>query len=79
MEGVGSLTATGAELEVVAEEFAVDGVGAVVDDFVCALYRIEAAEVGDTLVSHDDVDRVFGVVDVRHHGDDIGNLSFLGD
>lgn len=71
VESVGCLASVGAQLEVVAEQFAVDGVGTVVDDYVGAFHRVESAEVGDALVGYDDVDRVFGVVDVRNHGDDV--------
>ena len=78
-ERVGSLTAAGTQFQIVAEQFAVDRVGAVVDDLVGAFNRIEAAQVGDALVGDDDVDGVFGVVDVRHHRNDIRNLAFLRD
>ena len=67
------------EFEIVAEKFTVDGVGAVVDDDVGALNRVKTAEVGNALIGDDYVDGVFGMVDVRNHGDDVGNLAFLGD
>ncbi len=53
--------------------------GAVVDDSVSALHGIKAAQVGDALIGDDDVDRVLGVVDVRHHRHDVRDLALLGD
>lgn len=78
-ECMGCLSATGREFEVVAEKFAVHWMGTVVDYDVGTLYRVESAKVGDTLVCDYDVYRVFGMIHVRHHGDNIGDFAFLGD
>lgn len=78
LKGVGSLTAL-AELEVVAEEGTVVGVGAVLDDDLGTLQGILAAKVGDALVGDEDVDGVLGVVGVTDHGHDVGDESALGD
>ena len=68
-----------AELEIVAQERAVDGVGAIVDDAVGALHRVEAAEIGHTLLGDEHIYRVFLVVYVAHHGYDVAYQTLLGD
>ena len=62
-EGVRGLT-LGSETEVVAEQFAVHWMRAVVDYRVGAFHRVLMAEVGDALVGYQDVDGVFAMVDV---------------
>ena len=56
LEGVRCVCRSGAQLEVVAEKFAICRVGAIVDDGLGTLYRRLAAEVGYTLFGDDDVD-----------------------
>ena len=41
------------------------------------MHRVEAANVGDTLFGDDNVDRVFGVVDVRYHRHDGADETVL--
>ena len=79
VESVGSLATVSAQFEVVAEKFAGHGMSTVVDDFVSAFHRVKTAEVSDTLVSNEDVDRVFGVVDMGYHRNDVGNLALFCD
>ena len=52
----------GGNLQVIPKELLVVGVGAVLDDGL-------GTQVGDALLGDDDVDGVFAVVEVRHHGD----------
>lgn len=77
-EVVGGLS-TLAELEVVVEQLAIHGVGAVVDDALGSLHGIESADIGNALVGDDDVDRVFGMVDMRAHRHDVAYQASLGD
>ena len=77
-EGVRGLTLC-SETEVVAEQFAVHRVRAVVDYRVGAFHRVLMAEVGDALVGNQHIDGVFAVVGMCHHGNDVGDGSALGD
>ena len=52
---------------------------AVVDNLVGALFRVFCAEVGNTLVGYDHVDRVLAVVAVRHHRYDVADHAALCD
>ena len=70
--------AAASDFEIVVEQFAVHGVSAVVDNLVGALNGVFSAEVGDALVGDEDVDRVFGVVGVGHHGHDVGDEAAFG-
>lgn len=79
VESVGGLATTGTQFQVIAEEFAIARMSAVVDDLMSAFNRVEAAEVSDALIGYNNVDGVFCVVDMRNHRYDIGNLSFLSD
>ncbi len=76
-ERVGRLTRC-AQFEIVAEEFAVHGVGAVVDNSVGALDGIFVAEVGDALVGDEDVDAMLAVVGVCYHRDDVAYHAAFG-
>lgn len=58
VEVVGRLTAK-AKLKVVAEKLLVHRVCAIVDDFLCLLDGVFAAQVGHALVCDENVDRVF--------------------
>ena len=60
-------------LEVFEQQRTVVGVSAVVDDFVSTLHWVFHAEVGNTLVGDDNVDRVLAVVGVSDHGHDIAD------
>ena len=62
VESVGSLTATGAKFQIIVEQLAVNRVRAVVDDLMGAFNRVKTAEVGNTLIGHNDIYRVFGMV-----------------
>lgn len=75
---VGCLSAF-AKLEVVAEQFLVHRVCAVVDDALGSLHGIESADVGNSLLGDDDVDGVFGVVNMRAHRHDVAYQASLGD
>lgn len=77
-ERVGRL-ATLTHLEVIPEELAVHRVGAVLDYGLCTLYGILAAEIGNSLIGDEDVDRVFAVVRMRYHRDDVADQSAFGD
>ena len=74
---MGSLAAL-ANLHVVAEQATVVGVSAVFDDAFGTLHGVEAAEVGDTLVGDDDVDRVLRVVGMGHHRHNVGDKAAFG-
>ena len=52
------------ELEVVPHQFLVHRVHAVLDDGLCALQRVFAAQVGHALLGGEDLDGVFAVVNV---------------
>ncbi len=60
----GGLATAGRQLEIVAKQFAIHRMRAVVNDYVGSLYGVKSAQVGYTLIGHDDVYRVFGVVHV---------------
>ncbi|MCY1231566.1 hypothetical protein D9M72_440190 [compost metagenome] len=73
------LAAVGAgAAEIIAEQLAVLRVGAIGDDGARALARRQAAQVGQSVLGDDDVDIVPGVVHMRHHRHDAGDLAALG-
>lgn len=78
VEIVGSLTSE-TELQIVAEQFLIHRVNAVLDDFLCLLNGVFATKIGHALVCDEDIDRVLRMVKVRNHRHDVGNLSTLGD
>lgn len=74
LQGDGSLAAF-AHLKIVEEQRAIDRVSAVVDDLVGAFDRILVTEIGDALVGHEDIDRVFAVVGMGHHRHDVADQA----
>ena len=64
-------------LAVGAQSRPVCGVGTPLDEQVGTLSRREAPEVGETVFGHDDVDVVFGVVDVADERDDPRYLAIV--
>ena len=70
---------SGSELEVIPEKLLIHGVGAVLDDCFGTLHGIFVAQVGDTLIGDDDVDRVLCVVDMGHMRHDVAYQALLGD
>ena len=79
LKGVRCLTAACRHLEIVAQQFTIHGMSTIVNDDMSALYGVESAEVGNALVGNNYVDRVLGVVDVRHHRYDVRDFTLLGD
>ena len=67
-------TALGA-FDVVEQGRAVTGMGAFFYDEACALYRRQAAQLGQALLGHDHRHVMLGVVHVRGHGHDAGKLQ----
>ena len=59
-----------ASLEVLAQQWAINGMSGVFYNLLGALHWILETQVGNTLVGDDDVDAVHGVVDVGAHGHD---------
>lgn len=59
-----------ASLEVLAQQWAIDGMSGMLNDFLGTLHGILEAEVGNALIGNYDVDTVHGVVDVSAHGHD---------
>ena len=55
------------DLEVVTEHLAILRSYAVIDDLLGTLTRTLATQIGNTLLGHDDLDRVLGVIEVRYH------------
>jgi hypothetical protein len=43
-----------------------------------ALHRRQAAQIGQTLLGHDDLHVMLGVIDMRDHGHDAVDLAALG-
>ena len=59
-----------ASLEVLAQQWAINGMSGVFYNFLGALHWILETQVGYALIGNDDVDAVHGVVDVSTHGHD---------
>ena len=64
-------------VEVILQHRFVVGMRAFVDDDLGALFRRQAADVGYAALGDEYVDVVFGVVDMRAHRHDRGNVAFL--
>ena len=65
-------------LDVLGERLLVVGVRALLDDDLRALARAQATQVGQTLLGDDDHGVVLGVVVVRDHGHDGGDVAVSG-
>lgn len=78
IESVGGLAGC-AEFEIIKQQLAIHGMRAVVDDFVGSFHRVFVAQVGNTLVGYDDVDRMLAVVGVGNHGNDVADGATFSD
>ena len=67
------------QFQVVPHQLLVVGMHAVLDHALGALHGALAAQVGHTLLRGDDLHGVLGVVQMRHHRDDCGDLATLLD
>lgn len=65
-------------LEVGREDGLVDRVGALLDDDTGSLLGAQASNIGQTLLSNDDIQVVLSLVDVRAHGDDAADTVGIG-
>ena len=68
-----------ASLEVLAQQWAINGMSSFLDNLLGALYWILEAQVGNTLVGNDDVYTVHSVIDVCTHGHDSRDAVVLLD
>ena len=68
-----------ASLEVLTQQWAINGVSSLLDDLLGALHWILETQIGYALIGNNDVDTVHCVVDVSTHGHDGRNAVVLLD
>ena len=68
---------SGTHLEVLTQEGTIVRMGAVFNDAFGTLHGVKSAEISNALIGHEDINGVFGMVLMGHHGDNVADTSTL--